>query len=178
MRTAITGNSYCTPLVMQEWLHAVAGLDPFCVGEPFSDSERSATLPAGSIVWLQVCIRQLTWSKYYIKRRIYTKFGDPAAPERQCATASQCSCARRGERQAGLSVSLHFEKLLCFHAEGRALRVWRCCRVTASRAFPVRPLWQTSRLRLSPNVADCLIICYISFCFLRQPCCESAIRLL
>lgn len=53
LRTAIIGNSYCTPLVMKEWLHAVAGLDPFCVGEPFSDSARSATLPAGSIVWLQ-----------------------------------------------------------------------------------------------------------------------------
>lgn len=132
----------------------------------------------GQYCMAAVCTRQLTWSKYYIKRRIYTKFGDPAAPERQCATASQCSCARRGERQAGLSVSLHFEKLLCFHAEGRALRVWRCCRVTASRAFPVRPLWQTSRLRLSPNAADCLIICYISVCCLRQPCCESAIRLL
>lgn len=30
---------------MKEWFHAVADLDPFCIQEPFSDSERSATLP-------------------------------------------------------------------------------------------------------------------------------------
>lgn len=137
LRTAIIGNSYCTPLMMQEWLHAVAGLDPFCVGEPFSDSERSATLPAGSIVWLQYTHGSSREGNTTLKDE---STRNSAITQHQCATASQCSCARRGERQAGLSVSLHFEKLLCFHAEGRALRVWRCCWVTASRAFPVRPL--------------------------------------
>lgn len=46
LRTAIIMSSYFKPLLMKEWLHAVADLDPFCIEEPFSGSERSATLPA------------------------------------------------------------------------------------------------------------------------------------
>lgn len=86
-------------------------------------------------------------------------------------------CGGGGKRQAGLSVCLHFEKLLCFHAEGRALRVWRCCRVTASRAFPVSPRRQIGRQQSSWYAACWLTICYISVRCQRRPCCESTIRL-
>lgn len=99
--TAIIGNSDCTPLVMQEWLRAVAGLDPFCVGEPFSDSERSATLPAGSIVWLQYAHGSSREGNTTLKGE---STRNSAITQHQCATASQCSvCAEGGEAGRPLS---------------------------------------------------------------------------
>lgn len=141
-------DSYSTPLAMKEWFRAAADLDPFCIQEPFSDSERGATLRLRAwTTWLQSTHsgsrdgNTPLKDEFAHRPKFRRKHGNraPACNSQRVFICAEAG-ARQAGRQAGLSLSLHFEKLLCFHAEGRALRVWRCCRVTASRAFPARPL--------------------------------------